>query len=464
MSGASIQTTVTELPACRVRVEARVAPQEFQRAIEGAARELGRNLRVPGFRKGKTPAPMVIKRLGRTAVVEQAVKDGLKRWYGAALDDADIAAVGQPTLNVGEAPADGEALTFSIEIGILPTATLGAYRGLEAGRSEAEADEEAIDAELQSLRERHARAESVGRPARVGDLLVIDFEGLVDGEPFAGGSGADQMVELGSGMLVAGFEEQLEGAVAGEQRTVTIEFPNVDSPKDHRAEDVAGSNATFEVLVKDVLARELPPLDDAFAQDAAGFETLALLREDIAADLLAADERRVAEEFAETVLDAAVAQATIEIPDELLAARAREVWERTLRSVEYEGVAKDVYLQIAGKTEAQALADLRPQAADELGREAVVVAVAAAEGFVIDDAEARAYEPSPATDGAAPAQSVVGRRHELLRRKVLDLLAGAATPISLDDARARGKPCPRDEPPASPELPDPSIPAQADAS
>ena len=342
---------------------AEVAPDEFQRSIERAARQLGRNLRVAGFRKGKVPPPVVIQRLGRATVVDKAVQDGLKRWWRAALDEAEVAFVGQPKLDVTSAPADGAPLEFSIEIGVRPPAELGEYKGLEVGRREPEVEPDAVDAELQTLRERLARPEAVQRPAAAGDLLVIDFEGLIDGEPFDGGQGRDQMVELGSGMLIAGFEEQLEGATAGETRTVMIEFPDVDSPKDHRAEDVAGSRATFEVKVKEVLAKRLPELDDALAQQAAGFDTLDELREDIAAGLLAGDESRVAEEFGETVLDAVAAQATIDLPSALVAARAREIWEDTLRTLDFDGVSKDVYLQISGKTEEQALAELRPRAA-----------------------------------------------------------------------------------------------------
>ena len=462
MGRASISTTVTELPESRVRVVAEVAPDEFQRALERAARQLGRNLRVSGFRKGKVPPPIVMQRLGREAVVERAVQEGLKRWWRTALDDAGIAFVGQPKLDVTGTPADGAPLTFAIEIGVRPTAELGQYKGLEVGRREPEIEAGAIDAELQALRERLARPEPVARPASTGDLLVIDFEGLIDGEPFDGGRGRDQMVELGSGVLIAGFEEQLEGVTAGEQRTVHIDFPDVDSPKDHRAEDVAGSRASFDVKVKEVLAKKLPELDDALAQQAAGCDTLDELRDDIAAELLAADEARVAAEFGETVLDAVAGDASVELPGALVAARAREIWEDTLRTLDFDGVSKDVYLQIAGKTEEQALAELRPRAGRELRREAVVTAIAAAEGIVVGDDELRANEPpaEPAEGPAPPPKSRVRRRDEVLRRRVLDLLAREAVPISVEDAKARDKPWPRDHGPAEPELPQPDVPAQ----
>jgi trigger factor len=463
MGSASISTTVTELPESRVRVLAEVAPDEVQRSIERAARQLGRNLRVAGFRKGKVPPPVVIQRLGRATVVERAVQDGLKRWWRAALDDAGIAPVGQPKLDVTSTPADGGPLEFAIEIGVRPAAELGPYRGLEVGRREAEIEPGAVDAELQLLREGLARPEAVARPAHRGDLLIIDFEGLIDGEPFDGGRGRDQMVELGSGMLIAGFEEQLEGATAGELRTVHIDFPaDVDSPKDHRAEDVAGSRASFEVKVKDVLAKTLPELDDALAQQAAGCDTLDELREDIASELLAADEGRIAEEFAETVLDAVATAAAIDLPGALVAGRAREIWESTLRTLDFDGVSKDVYLQISGKTEEQALAELHPRAGRELRREAVVMAIAEAEGIVVDDEELRASRPAadPA-EGPAQPRSEVARREELLRERVLALLSREAVAISIEDAQAHGKPWPGDHEQVEPELPEPEVPPQS---
>ena len=175
MGRASISTTVTELPESRVRVVAEVAPDEVQRSLERAARQLGRNLRVPGFRKGKVPPPIVMQRLGRQTVVDRAVQDGLKRWWRTALDDAGIAFVGEPRLDVTQTPADGGPLEFAIEIGVRPPARLGEYKGLEVGRRETEVEPDAVDAELQLLRERLARPQAVARPAQTGDLLVIDF-------------------------------------------------------------------------------------------------------------------------------------------------------------------------------------------------------------------------------------------------------------------------------------------------
>ncbi|MBV9367585.1 MAG: trigger factor, partial [Solirubrobacterales bacterium] len=202
----TVTTTVTELPESRVRVEAQVAPEEVERRLQQAARELGRQMRVPGFRKGKVPPPVVIRRLGREAVLDEALRSSLGSWYADAIDGAGIAPVGEPDLDVpSELPAQGQPLQFSIEIGVRPVARLGQYKGLEVGRREPTVEEAQIDEEIDRLRDRLATLQTVDRPAQEGDHLVIDYVGTVEDEPFEGGTGRDQLLELGSGRLVPGF-------------------------------------------------------------------------------------------------------------------------------------------------------------------------------------------------------------------------------------------------------------------
>ena len=223
---ADVSTTVTELPESRVRVEAEVPAAEVEKRLAQAAKALGRNLRVPGFRTGKVPPPVIIQRVGRDAVLDEAVRESIAGWYSAAIDGAKVVPVGEPDLNLSELPGEGEPLRFSIEIGVRPEAKLGDYEGLEVGRREATVGDEAIQAEIEALRERSAKLETTDRAAADGDFVVMDFLGTLDGEPFAGGEGRDQMVELGSGRLVPGFEDQLTGASAGDERTVKISFPD----------------------------------------------------------------------------------------------------------------------------------------------------------------------------------------------------------------------------------------------
>src|SRR2546423_4848147 len=172
----AVKTSVTELPDSRVRVQAEVPADEVERRIQETARARGRDLKMPGFRKGKVPPPVVIRRVGRDAVLDQTVRGSLGSWYANAIDDAGIVPVGDPQLALDNLPGEGESLTFSIEIGVRPKAQLGSYRELEVGRREPEATDEAIEAELDALRERLAKLETADGPAEQGDFVVIDYE------------------------------------------------------------------------------------------------------------------------------------------------------------------------------------------------------------------------------------------------------------------------------------------------
>jgi trigger factor len=443
MAGPSISTSVTELPESRVRVEAQVPPDEVQRRVEQAARALGRNMRVPGFRAGKAPAPVVIQRVGREAVLDEAVRDSIGSWYTAAIDAAAIVPVGEPELDMGELPGQGQPLKFSIEIGVRPEAKLGAYKGLEVGKREPSVSDEQVEAEVEQLRERSGRLETVERPAAEGDFVVMDYQGTLDGEEFAGGEGRDQMVELGSGRLVPGFEAQLAGASAGEERTVKVRFPD-----DYGAEELAGNEVEFAVAVKEVKAKDLPPVDDDLATEA-GFDTLDELRADIRERLVRAEESRIDAEFRETVLDAAVAAATIDVPDALVEARARELWDTMLHTLSHQGISKETYLQISGRSEDDIVEEGEADAERQLKREAVLAAVAAAES--IEPTEEELLE---ALEQAAPSERTSAKKllermrsggrldafkAELAQRKALDLLADSAMPITIEQAQARDK-------------------------
>jgi len=444
MSAAAVKTTVTELPDSRVRVEAEVMPDEIERSVQRTARAMGRDLRMPGFRKGKVPPPVVIQRMGRETVVDEAVREQIGRWYLDAIDAAGIHPVGDPQLDIGDLPAQGQPLTFSIEIGVRPAAKLGDYKGVEVARREAAADDEAVQGELDALRERSARLETVDEPAGEKDFIVMDYRGTIDGEAFAGGEARDQLIELGSGRLVPGFEDQLKGAKAGEERTVTITFPD-----DYGAEELKGRDAEFAVTVNEVKRKELPELDDDFASDAAGFDSLAELREDVSAKLKEADENRVEAEFREAVLDAVVADAKVAVPETLVEARARELWDRMMHSLGHQGITRESYLQIAGKSEDEIIAEARPDAEQALRREAVIAAVIAAEDITPSDGDVLdALQASAAREGTTPEKlrerlEKAGRLDEvvedLAQRQAVDFLAENAKALTVEQARARDK-------------------------
>jgi trigger factor len=442
---ADVVTTVTELPESRVRVQAEVPAEEVERRVAQAAKRLGRNIRVPGFRAGKAPPPVIVQRMGRDAVLDEAVRDSIGAWYTAAIDSARIAPVGEPDLDLGDLPAHGEPLKFSIEIGVRPKAELGDYKGVEVGKRDPEVGDEALDAEIDRIRERSARLDTVDRAAGKGDFVVMDYLGTLDGEPFAGGEGRDQMVELGSGRLVPGFEDQLEGAAAGDERTVTVTFPD-----EYGAPELAGREAAFAVTVKEVKAKELPAVDDDLAAEA-GFDTLDELREDIRTRLEESETARIEAEFREAALDSVVKAAKVDVPDALVEARAREQWDQMLHSLAHQGISRDAYLRIAGEDEDAIVERAKPDAEQALRREAVLAAIIEAEGIEPSDDEMLEAVEQAAGDGpgrASPKKLLErlkssGRvetlKEDLAQRKALDLIAESAKPITVEQAQAREK-------------------------
>ncbi|MEA2156309.1 MAG: trigger factor [Solirubrobacteraceae bacterium] len=404
----AVNTTVTELPESRVSVDVEIAADEIQRSLENQARKLGQEMKVPGFRTGKIPPAVVIQRLGRESILDEAVRGRLTDWYLKAVQESGIAPVGDPDVDLGDLPPEGKALKFSFEVGVRPTAKLGTYRGVEVGRREPAADPEAIDAQIEEMRERFARLEVVKRPAENGDFVTIDFVGTVDGEPFSGGEGRDQLIDLGAGQLIPGFEEGIVGASAGEERLVDATFP-----EDYGAKHVAGKAAQFQITVKEVKHKDLPALDDEFASDAAGFDSLEELRESIAEELLEHDRKQVEIEFRAGALDAVVAEAEVDVPEKLVEARANELLDRMLHALSHQGIDRQHYLQISGKTEAELMAESKPEAEQALRREAVLAAIIEAEKIEPGEQEL--------LDALEPA----AEREQMSRQKLLDRLRSA---------------------------------------
>jgi trigger factor len=436
-----LKTNVTELPESRVRVEAEVAPEEVERRVQQAARELGRQMRIPGFRKGKVPPPVVISRLGRSAVFDEALRHSLPAWYTDAINDAGIDPVGDPQLDVGDLPGEGQPLAFSIEVGVLPVAKLGEYKGVEVGRRAPEVDPAKVDEEVEQLRERVATLETVERPAADGDSVVVDFVGKVDGEPFENGTARDYLLELGKGQLIDGFEEQLIGAQAGEDRDVEVTFAE-DHPR------FPGKDATFDVTVKEVKEKRLPELDDDFAVGTQGFDSLQDLRDDISKRLTEIQEQEIDREYEEAVLDAVVAQATIEVPQNLMHERAHQLWHQMVTAFERQGISKEAYLQLTGKgSEEEVIHEAEPEAAQAIRRDAVLTAIIAAEHIEPTDEEIlEALRPSAERDGISAEDLLervrksdrIGRlREELAIRQAIDLLVREAKAIGIEEARAR---------------------------
>jgi trigger factor len=437
----SIATEVTELPDSRVKITATVPAEDLEGRLQRAAGAFAREMKVPGFRKGKVPPQLVIRQLGREPVLEQALRDSLPEWYEQAIIASEVTPVGEPKLDVPDSPSEGEPLEFTIELGVRPRAQLGEYKGLEVGKAEPEVPDGTVDAEIERMREGLAGLETVERAAAEDDHLLIDFVGKVDGEPFEGGEASDYLLELGSDSLIDGFEEGLLGASAGDRRDVEVTFP-----EEYHAENLAGVDAVFEIEVKEVREKRLPELDDDFAADNSDFDTLEELRADIEHRILHAMEHRVEDSFREAALDAAVAAATVEVPGEIVAARATELWERIERQLQQRGMDAEMYLQMQGKTREEAIEEAREDAEKGLRREAVLAAVAEAEEIEVSEEELLEALQPPAGEKGKPEKLLKRLRadgrepllaEDIRLRKAADLIIDSAQPIEMDRAEAR---------------------------
>jgi trigger factor len=438
-----MQTTLKELPNSRVEVAVEVPAADVEKATSRAARAMAKEMRMPGFRAGKAPPSLVIQRLGFGPVLQEAIRDALPEWYELALFDAGVSPIGDPSIEMVSTPEDeGEPLEFKFEVGVRPEAELGEYKGLEVGKEEKEVPDEIVDTEVERIREGFARLEQVDREAAEGDSLLIDFEGFLDGSAFQGGAAEDYLLGLGSGQLIEGFEEQLVGSKGGDEREVKVTFP-----ADYQAEHLAGEEAVFKVKVKEVREKVLPELDDEFASDASEFDTLEELRADIREKVGTALGSRAEEDFRVAAIDAAVAEATVEVPEELATARATERWERMERQLAGRGMDPNQFLQMQGKTREELIEETKPDAEKELRREAVVTAIAEAEGIEVTEEEmVEALEHSAEHERTTPEKLLErlrqsGRdamvREDLRAQKALDLVAESAKPIPKEDADAR---------------------------
>ncbi len=445
---ATLTTSTEELADSRVRVRVEVDPGVVERELDGAARSLAGDMKVPGFRQGKVPAPMVIQRMGREAVLDEAVRRALPGWYGQAIQQARIATVGDPSVDLADMPEKGAPLQFTFEVAVRPRATLGDYKGLEVARREAEVEDEAVEAEVERLREAQAALDTVERPAGPGDFTVIDFVGTVDGEPFEGGQARGHLLELGSGQLIEGFEEGLTGASAGEERELRVTFPD-----DYRAGHLAGREAVFATTVREVKEKRLPEAADDFALEAGGFDTLEELREDIRRRLAEHQGQAIDREFREAAVDAAVERATVEIPHDLVHSKAHELWERTSRRLQSQGIDPARYLELTGKDEEELITESETEAEQALRRESVLAAVVAAEDIeVADDEILQSLREAATAPGTKPpserklerslAKATEDGRADALRediamRKAVDLIVDSTTAIPAAPAEAR---------------------------
>jgi trigger factor len=427
----NVTTNTTELGESRVRLDVEVAPPAIERELERAAEAVARDMKIPGFRKGKVPRQVLLTRIGREKVMAEAVETHIGGWYRNAVASSRVLPITQPEYDF-ELPTSGdETFTFTATVAVQPKPEPADWTELEVPFIEAEVPEEVVDQELEMLRRSIARPEPVeGRPAREGDVLIVDLVGTTEAQ-------RDYVVELGAGRLVEELEHALLGMSAGESKEVEYEI----------GED---RHQLVEVVAKEIQEKVLPPPDDELARAASEFDTLAELRADIERTLHEQIEDELETQFRAAAVDTLVVASKVEPAGPLVEARARELLTATLRSFERRGISPDTYLALTNQTAEQFQERIFLQAAQAVARELVLEAVADKVGLQVSDDEVRALireqaEAAGEDDPEAVTQEIFeGPARERLRddlrmRSALDRVAAEVKRIPAELARAREK-------------------------
>lgn len=438
----ALTAEVTTLEENRVRLDVSVPQDEVQKELDKAVRQLGREVRIPGFRPGKVPSSVILQRVGRDAVVQEMLNKSLGRWYSAAVEETGVSPIDDPDLDLDEVPEEGD-LVFTATVQVRPKATLGEYKGLEVGRAEPEIPEGAREAQLDAVRKSAGRLVPVERPAEPGDFVVIDFEGTSNGRKLRTAGARDYLAELGGGRLVGEFDEQLTGASAGDVLT----FPVTYEPGDNRGE-LSGRTVDYKVTVKLVQERVLPELTDEVVMEATEFDSLEALEADLDRRLAEAAESQVDELFRRMTIDAAVANATVDVPAVMVDRRVGSILNQTAQQLP-QGVSFEDYLATTGQSIDKLIEELRPDAEMAIRRELVVEAIADAEGIEVSDEEVEAQVRKDAeATGRAPERLLHDLKHhggwETLRKDLrikaaVDALIGYTKAIPMAQAEAREK-------------------------
>lgn len=354
-----------------------VPAEELDKAIESAYQKNKNKLNVPGFRKGKVPRKMVEKMYGAAIFYEDAANEIIPTAYEEALKDAeDLEIVSQPDIDVVQIE-EGKPFIFTAEVALKPEVTLGQYKGIEVEKAEVAVSEEEVDAEVNKERENNARNITVeDRAVADGDIVNIDFEGFTDGEAFEGGKGESYDLTIGSHSFIDTFEEQLIGKNIGEEVEVNVTFP-----EEYHAPDLAGKPALFKVKINGIQTKELPELDDEFAQEVSEFDTLDEYKADVRKKLEEKKEKEAATAKEDAVIAKIVENATMEIPDAMLDTQVRQMVNDFAQRLQMQGLSFEQYMQFTGATPEQLLDQMRPQAQERIESRLVLEAVVKAENI-----------------------------------------------------------------------------------
>ncbi|GBG56529.1 trigger factor [Sporomusaceae bacterium FL31] len=395
-----MKVTAERIDNHKVVLEMEVPQVEVAKALEKAYTRMANKVNIPGFRKGKAPRNILEMRVGKQALLDEAFDILAPTAYNKALADEKIEPVGRPDIEVVTLD-ENQPLVFKATIVAKPEIVLGQYKGLKVAKESAEVSEDQIKAQIDGLLDHNAKMVVVeGASLENGDFAVIDFEGFIDGIPFSGGEGKGYPLQLGSGSFIPGFEEQLLGAKAGEEREVNVSFP-----EDYHVKELAGKASVFKVKIHDVKRKELPELDDDFAKDVSEFDSVEELKADIKNKLEQAAQEKTERDFRTAVVKQAMENATVDIPEVMVEERIDHMIEELDISLQNRGMKLENYLQYANMDMNTLRQNYRDAALLNVKTDLMLEAVAKAEALEVkpEDMEAEVIAMAQSY-GASPEQ------------------------------------------------------------
>lgn len=415
----------------------------FEQAVNKAYKKLKNSIYVAGFRKGKAPRVVIEGMYGADIFHDEAVQDMAPEAFEYAVKEEDLNTVGTPSVadyNVDE----NKVCTITFTTDLYPVVTLGEYKGIEAPYAEPVVTDEEIEQQVEDTRKRNARYIDVERPVKEGDTIVFDFEGFVDGVPFEGGKAENYSLEIGSGMFIPGFEDQLVGMEAETDGEVNVTFPEQYDPK------LAGKDATFKVKIHAVREPQLPELDDEFAKDVSEFDTLDEYKADLKAKTLERKTEGAEADFKNAVISKAIENMEVSIPESMIAEKIDEFLMNYADSMGARGMSRENLLKAMGLDDATFSAMMRPAAERQVQADLLLEAVAKAENIEATEEDKNEFYNKLAADYGEEAEKIKGMIDENLM--VQDIVHRKAADVMYDSA-VKTEPKPDEETPAADEAP-----------
>ena len=389
----------TEKNGNQATVVVEIDKELMESGVNKAYMKARKNIMIPGFRKGKAPRKMIESMYGAHVFYEDGLEEIFPQIYDFAIASQDFKAIGRPTLKDMQI-ADDNIVTLTLTTEVYPEVTLGQYKGLEVEKAEAEVSDAQVQAELDRMAENVASTETVDRPAQMGDTANIDFEGFDNGVPFDGGKGENHDLKLGSGSFVPGFEDQLVGMSAGEEKDIDITFP-----EDYH-KDLAGKAVVFHVKVNKVTVTIVPEQDDEFAKDVSSFETLEELKADIRAKAIAEQEKQIQSAFETAAVEKAAENTTVDMPEALVERELDSQMERFAYQLQMSGYSMEQYAKMMGGDVNTMRKAFRPTAEKQAKISVTLEKIVEVEGITVSDEEIAAEIDSLAAQYQMEASKV----------------------------------------------------------